>query len=167
MKKTIIGILLVLLFGTVVPYKYDNEKAVRYAIKNVNNRSKCMCAWYVMRAIQSGGCYPLGIYPAYAYSEILLKYGFVEIDNPQKGDIVVLSNNSKHPYGHIAVYDVNKWYSDYKQKSVYPNNTYRNESSVRYFRQSNGWHTANIWVNPIDLIKYVNVFVENYNKIKL
>ena len=85
----------------------------------------------------------------------------------KKGDIAVLSSNSRHPYGHIAVYDGKRWISDYKQRRVYPNTVYEKESTVKYFRQTDGWHTANIWVSPIDLWEYIQVLCNNYRKIKL
>lgn len=63
-----------------------------------------------------------GIYPAYAYEDILPRLGFAEIQESevQQGDICVLSQNSKSGFGHIAIYDGKQWISDFKQKSKYP-----------------------------------------------
>lgn len=169
MKKLFVIIAALFIMGTTLPYKYDHEQAVKYAVSNACAHSRTMCAWYVMRALHHGGCYPCGIYPAYAYNKILGKAGFMEIspDNLQKGDICVLSQNSRSQFGHIAIYDGRNWISDFRQKDIFPNSAYRQESKVQYFRQSDGWHTANIWVSPFDLYEYVKVLINNYKKIKL
>ena len=36
---------------------------------------------------------------------------------PDKGDVAVIGRSKSHPYGHIAIYDGQKWVSDFKQKS--------------------------------------------------
>lgn len=168
MKKILLFICCIFILGFNIPYKYNSEKVVNYAVNNANTKSKCMCAWYVMRALQNGGCYICLIYPAYAYEQVLPKLGFTEIKSNElkRGDICVLSQNSKSGFGHIAVYDGKNWYSDYFQKSIYPNKIYQNESSIHYFRQTNGWHVANVWVSPINIIKYIKVFINNINRIK-
>lgn len=129
-----------------------------------------MCAWYVMTALQQGGCYPCGIYPAYAYSERFISLGFKEISTtnytPVKGDIVVLSQNSKSIFGHIAIYNGYKWISDFEQDRIYPSTTYEKESKMRVFRQSDGWHTANIWFSPIKLVEYIKTLINGFHKIK-
>ncbi len=162
--------LIIFILGLNVPYKYDNNAAVDYVTANANGKSKCQCAWYVMKAIHRGGCYPCGIYPAYAYSDRLISMGFEKVPaanyKPEKGDIVVLTQNSKSVFGHIAMYNGSKWVSDYLQKNgLYPNQTYRQESSCKYFRQTDGWHFANIWFSPVKLVEYVVVFIKGFNKI--
>lgn len=164
--KIVVIVILIFCLGCFIPYKYSNQKAINYIQINSENHSRTMCAWYVMKGLQNGGC-PCGIYPAYAYSDILPRLGFQEVNSPQIGDICVLSNNSKHPFGHIAIYDGNIWISDYKQKSIYPSKIYKNESDIRYFRQTDGWHTANIWINPLELFEYINILFNNYKKIKI
>ena len=44
---------------------------------------------------------------------------------PRKGDISVLPQNHHSSFGHIAIYDGKQWVSDFKQKSPYPNSTYK------------------------------------------
>jgi hypothetical protein len=165
--KYIFILIVVIIAGTHVPYKYNNQKAVEHAVHNVRSKSHSMCAWYVMRSLQVGGC-PNGIYPAYAYHETLPKLGFTEIDGKtlQKGDICVLSQNSKSNFGHIAIYDGKTWYSDYKQSDVYPSKVYRKESTCHYYRLDDGWHTANIWCSPVKLYEYIEVFFNNKSRIK-
>lgn len=165
--KIVLICVFVYLIGSNLPYRYTTSNTVDYIITNSNSKSKCMCAWYVMRALQLGGCYPCGIYPAYAYKDILPQLGFIEISSGdvQKGDICVLSQNSKSEFGHIAIYDGYHWISDYKQKDIFPNNCYKNESVVHYYRLTNGWHKANIWISPIAVVEYISVLINNYNRI--
>lgn len=103
-------------------YKYDKEKAVNHITTHHLEKSHSCCAWYVMRAMQEGGC-PIGILPAWAYKYALPLYGFEEIPKdgyvPQIGDIVVFAAVGKHIWGHIAMYDGAVWISDFKQKSMY------------------------------------------------
>ena len=169
MKKIITIIISIFILGMFVPYKYSNSDACNYISKYSNSKSRCMCAWYVMRAIHKGGCYPCGIYPAYAYKRILPKLGYTKISPNylQAGDICVLSTNSRSNFGHIAIYNGQMWISDYKQKSLYPNSAYRNESECSYYRLSDGWHTANIWESPSKLFEYLEVLIYNYKRIKL
>ena len=168
-KELFLFLLVVFICGFFVPYKYNNTQVVDYATRNSESHSRCMCAWYVMRAIQYGGCFPCGIYPAYAYKDILPKLGYKEIHNEpiQIGDICVLSQNSKSNFGHIAIYNGTQWVSDYKQNSIFPGNAYRKESNCQYYRQTDGWHTANIWVSPISISEYLLVLFNNYKKIKI
>ena len=168
MKKILI-ITIVFILGFNIPYKYNSEQTVQHVQQHAMTHSKCMCAWYVMRSLQSGGCFPCGIYPAYAYEDILPRLGFAEIQESevQQGDICVLSQNSKSGFGHIAIYDGKQWISDFKQKSKYPGTVYRTESTIKYFRQSDGWHTANIWIWPHEVIEYIITLFNNFYRIKL
>lgn len=165
--KILIFLILIFAIGTHVPYKFNKQKAVEYATQHAAPRSRCMCAWYVMRSLQKGGC-PLGIYPAYAYRDILPKMGYQQIDpkNVEIGDICVMSQNSGSRFGHIAIYNGKQWVSDYRQSNLYPNRAYREESTCCYYRIDDGWHTANIWVSPVKLIGYLKVFFTNIKRIK-
>ena len=98
-------------------YRYDSDKAVAHIQAHHLSRSHSCCAWYVMRAMQAGGC-PIGILPAWAYKYALPLYGFKQVEKPAKGDIVVIENTPKHFWGHIAMYDGEHWISDFKQKSI-------------------------------------------------
>ena len=167
--KPIVICIIVFLMGRNVPFNYNSDRSVDYLVNNANSKSKCMCAWYVMKALHAGGCFPCGIYPAYAYKDNLINMGFSEINSNEikKGDVCVLSQNSKSEFGHIAIYDGNYWISDFKQKSIYPNQVYKDESSVHFYRLTNGWHRANIWISPSSIIEYIKVLVNNYKKIKI
>jgi len=118
MKKVILIVLLLLGAGFVaIPRSFNVDKAVAHLDSHALSRSHNCCAWFVMRAMQAGGC-PIGILPAHAYSKVLPLYGFKEIktDKYQKGDIVVFPAVKGHKWGHIAMWNGRQWVSDFKQK---------------------------------------------------
>lgn len=117
-------------------YSFNVTKCVTHATNNALPKSHTCCAWYVMCALQSGGC-PIPIAPAFAYKQILPKYGFIEVsDTIQYGDIIVFPRVKNHPFGHIAIWDGNQWISDFKQKSMFPAKAYRNTKYVIYRHQA-------------------------------
>lgn len=140
MKKFLI-VSLIILFVYICHsqmYTYNIEKACKTITEKAETSSRCCCAWYVMRAMHSGGC-SIGIYPAWFYKHILPYYGFnkISIENyiPQKGDIVVIENSKEHFWGHIAMYNDNQWISDFKQKKMNP---YKKEYNYEIFRYKFG-----------------------------
>ena len=60
----------IILYAENADYTFDKEKATAYATKNAEKKSRTWCAWYVMRALQEGGC-PIYLLPAYGYSWLL------------------------------------------------------------------------------------------------
>ena len=137
MKKAIafLGVLVLLYIGTpflVTNYPLDMKRAARFATKNAAPRSKTCCAWYVMRALQEGGC-PISIYPAWAYEYVLPLHGFREVGkknySPKTGDIVVIERSKKHIWGHIAIFNGKIWVSDFKQRSL---NVYKRNIRIRF-----------------------------------
>ena len=80
--KFIIGLLVVaagiMLYAENANYTLDKEKAADYVTKNAEVKSRTWCAWYVMRALQEGGC-PIYLLPAYGYSWLLPRMDFVEV----------------------------------------------------------------------------------------
>lgn len=121
---------------------YNVDVAVKHLRKNAQPKPVRLCAGYVRQAITAGGV-PTFIRPPMAswYSWYLPMIGFgqVDVDNlstytPQKGDLVVFGSTSRHPYGHIAMYDGNQWISDFKQRSIF---VYKNnDSSWGVFRRN-------------------------------
>ena len=113
---------------------FNAENASEYLIENSLPKSKCCCAWYVMRAMQEGGCC-IGILPAWAYKYDLPLHGFEEVSKknykPQVGDIVVFQPVGKHIWGHIAMYTKHGWMSDYKQKGMF---VYKQKTEYNIFR---------------------------------
>ena len=57
----------IMLYAENASYTLDKEKAADYVTKNAEVKSRTWCAWYVMRALQEGGC-PIYLLPAYGYS---------------------------------------------------------------------------------------------------
>ena len=105
-------------------YDYNINRACDYLTENALPKSHCCCAWFVMRAMQKGGC-PIGIAPAWYYKYLLPKYNFKEVDSsdnyiPKKGDIIVIEKSENHIWGHIAMYNGKQWISDFKQKNMNP-----------------------------------------------
>jgi len=169
MKKAIIIILGIILLWNHLPYHYNNDKAVAYALNHHLQKSRSMCAWYVIKAMWRGGC-PIGLVPAYAYEKTLPQMGFREISrqnySPQKGDISVLPQNRKSHFGHIAIYDGRQWVSDFKQRSIMPGSAYRQKGEYRIFRISDGWHWKHVWTSPVDWYYWVESLVKGFHKIK-
>ena len=89
------------------------------------SRSSGRCARYVRQALQSAG-YEFTPNPsAYQYETrgTLANAGFSKISNdlpPQVGDVVVYNRSSKHPHGHIQIFDGSDWISDFRQNSISP-----------------------------------------------
>ena len=173
-RKKTITIILVTILGIIIwnhlPYKYYNDNAVNYATDNVANQSRCMCAWYTMRALQEGGC-PIGIAPAYAYNKILPQIGFAEVTIanyiPQRGDISVLPSNTYSSFGHIAIYNGKYWISDFKQKSIYPSMSFKTVGKYRVYRISDGWHWKHVWISPKEWLEWVQAVKKGWKKIKI
>lgn len=89
------------------------------------SRSSGYCARYVRKALQSAG-YDFTPNPSayqYATRGTLAQAGFTKISNdmaPQVGDVVVFDRSSKHPHGHIQIFDGSHWISDFRQNSINP-----------------------------------------------
>ena len=118
---------------------WDVDKAIDTIKKNANSTSKGQCLRYTANAISSGfgegkniDSYHTstdpnmgGITSAKNSGAALEALGFSRVansTNPQKGDIRVLQPSAAwieagHPHGHIEMYDGNKWYSDFAQKT--------------------------------------------------
>ena len=119
---------------------FNVNMATRHLTENALSRSHNCCAWFVMRAMQSGGC-PSIILPAWAYRYYLPTVGWKEISidsyEPQKGDICVFPYKRHHIFGHIAMWNGEQWISDFKQKSIIVNSAY---SDYKVFRHKT--HTS-------------------------
>ncbi len=169
LKKKFLIAYMIFILGFFIPYKYDYKDSIKYLQSQSGQKSRCRCAWFVMRALQEGGCYPCFIYPAYAYKDILPRLGAKEIDESdiQAGDICVISQNSSSAFGHICVYDGKHWYSDFQQGIKYfpYKDKYKNESLIQFFHIEDGWHTANIWITPFEAIEYLICLIKNIDKI--
>lgn len=140
LKHVSLLLMLCLCFYVFLPRysSYNLDKMCQTLTVNAETTSKCCCAWYVMKALHSGGCY-IGIYPAWFYKHVLPYYGFKKIEShqyiPQKGDIIVIENSEEHFWGHIAMYNGKQWISDFKQKSMNP---YKKQYNYEIFRYKCG-----------------------------
>jgi hypothetical protein len=90
-------------------------------------------------AIAAGGINILNTEFAKDYGNSLLKAGFTALpssSNPEKGDVVVIQPypGSRLQAGHMAMFDGKTWYSDFKQKDLYPGNGYR-RNHLRYLQE--------------------------------
>lgn len=98
-------------------------------------KSHCRCAEYVANAIDAGGVRlnrDLNLTPrnsACGYGDVLQAAGFNPLPpdtEPQAGDVVVIQPVKGHPDGHMAMFDGQVWYSDFRQsKGMYPNDAER------------------------------------------
>ena len=43
----------------------------------------------------------------------------------KKGDVAVIQPIPGHPHGHMCMYDGDHWVSDFKQRTLYPGESYR------------------------------------------
>lgn len=134
-KKALIFIIAVIVyFVWCNTASFDTDKATKHLTENALSRSHNCCAWFVMRAMQSGGC-PSIILPAWTYRYYLPMIGWKEVSldsySPQKGDICVFPYVKHHIFGHIAMWNGEQWISDFKQKNIIVNQAY---SSYKVYR---------------------------------
>lgn len=163
-----IAVLLTVMVLLNLPYHYSGEKAVTHLREHALPSSRTSCAWYVMRALQHGGC-PVGICPAYAYAKVLPQIGFQEVDiheyRPIKGDVIVMPQNHWSVFGHIAMYDGKEWISDFHQKTMWPSPAYRKTGKYRVYRLSDGWHWAHVRTTPTDWIEWAVALGKGWRRI--
>ena len=112
-------------FKSVLDHNSAPAIAAARASRVALSRSSGRCARYVRQALQSAG-YEFTPNPsAYQYETrgTLANAGFSKISNntpTQVGDVVVYSRSSKHPHGHIQIFDGRDWISDFRQNSISP-----------------------------------------------
>lgn len=122
-----------LLWCNIAPFNVD--KATNPLSEHAFSHSHNCCAWFVMRAMQSGGC-PAIILPAWAYRYYLPIIGWEEINInssiPQKGDVSIFPYTKNHIFGHIAMWNGEQWISDFKQKNIIVSKDY---TTYRIYRK--------------------------------
>jgi len=94
-----------------------------------------LCAAHVANALMAGGIRLNKQGSAYQYNDELPRVGFEEIPFdtvPQIGDVAVTDRTGTHLDGHIAMWDGERWVSDFAQTGihVYP----KNEGKIRKYR---------------------------------
>ncbi|HBG40390.1 MAG TPA: hypothetical protein DDZ96_13125 [Porphyromonadaceae bacterium] len=118
---------------------FNINDAIIYLTSNAQETSSGYCAMYVRQAIEAGGLSTDGRPgSACGYDTYLPTIGFSVVDPynyiPQSGDIVVHEATSGHPYGHIAMYNGEKWISDFTQSDMYGSSAYRNNPDYTILR---------------------------------
>ena len=145
-RKKLLAIVIIV-FGYAIwcrTYTFNIEKATKHLTENANDKSIHCCAWYVMRALQAGGC-PAIILPAQWYGYFMPLVQFEEVSKanyvPQAGDVVVFDrpagrdwNKISQWWGHIAMYNGHQWVSDFSQRHMNP---YKTKVPYQIFRYRN------------------------------
>lgn len=54
-RKTFLIMIGTVLVWSHLPYHYNNEKVAVYATTHAAGSSRCMCVWYVVKAMWRGG----------------------------------------------------------------------------------------------------------------
>jgi len=111
------------------------EAASDYARNHALTKSQNLSAEYIANALKSAGfSFTIQESACFYHTKGILKgMGFANISKPKnlrKGDIAVHGCNDAHPHGHIQIYNVGKWYSDFAQNSV---NVYKSNSPPVYY----------------------------------
>ena len=169
-RKTFLIMIGTILVWSHLPYHYNNEKVAAYATTHAAGGSRCMCAWYVVKAMWRGGC-PIGLIPAYAYDKTLPQMGFNEISTegyrPMTGDVSVLPQNEKSQFGHIAVWNGKQWVSDFRQNNMLCSKAYRSNGQYQIFRIEDGWQWKHVWTSPVDWYGWIQAAIKGWKNIRL
>ncbi|MEG6181071.1 CHAP domain-containing protein [Enterobacter sichuanensis] len=106
---------------------WNKHEAVSYARSHALTHTGHYCARAIAAAIRAGGLKIEGA-NAKDFWRSLEKAGFTKVyGTPIKGDIAVIDAlPGPNQYGHVCIYDgAGTWYSDFKQRTLYPGPTYR------------------------------------------
>src|SRR5471032_2019091 len=108
---------------------WNKNAAVSYIRSHANSSSQNNCVRYTRDAIAAGGLNLVYTLQARNYGGPLINAGFVEISPSSAliaGDIAIIQpcagGNSA---GHMAMYDGTAWFSDFRQRSIYPSDAYQ------------------------------------------
>nr|WP_249262848.1 CHAP domain-containing protein [Salmonella enterica] len=106
---------------------WNKHRAVEYARTHAGSSSQRQCAHYVSNAIRAGGARLINTNYAKDMGPNLLAAGFRPVSgSPQEGDVAVIQPTYGRTEGHACIYDGHgTWYSDFKQRTMYPGDTYR------------------------------------------
>lgn len=107
---------------------WNATAAVQALDKNAHASSTGYCARYVCSAIEAGGLPIRRTSDAKNLGPSLISEGFAEVaaSGPyQAGDVVVIDGFGTTTHGHAAMYNGEKWVSDFTQRTLYPGPGYR------------------------------------------
>ncbi|EBW6663784.1 CHAP domain-containing protein [Citrobacter farmeri] len=108
---------------------WDIRAATNYAKQHAHAHSIRQCAEYTRKAIHAGGIDIGHTGHAKDYGSLLINAGFRPVspyESPRAGDVVILQ-----PYvggnasGHMAIFDGQEWYSDFRQRDMWAGPGYR------------------------------------------
>lgn len=106
---------------------WNKHEAVSYARSHAHHESSGYCARAVAAAIRAGGLKIEGA-DAKDFWRSLEKAGFKKAYGTLlEGDVAVIDAlPGENQHGHACIYDGSgTWYSDFKQRTLYPGPTYR------------------------------------------
>ncbi|MGU0041766.1 hypothetical protein [Citrobacter freundii complex sp. 2025EL-00176] len=108
---------------------WDKTAAANYAKSHAGGHSQKRCAEFTRKAIQAGGITLGHTYHAKDYGSMLKSAGFSAIgqfEQPRVGDVVVIQPyEGGNPSGHMAIFDGQEWYSDFRQRDMWAGPGYR------------------------------------------
>lgn len=106
---------------------WDKHRAVQHARGHAFTTSHHRCGKYVTEAIRAGGAHIYNTPLAKDMGAHLLAAGFRPVSgSPLEGDVAIIQPIPGHPAGHACIYDGHgTWYSDFKQRTMYPGDGYR------------------------------------------
>lgn len=108
---------------------WNKDAAVDYLVKHALPASTSNCATFTRRAIEAGGIRLIQTKYAKNYGNSLLKAGFIALPpsaTPEKGDVAIIQPyEGGNGIGHMTMFDGKTWYSDFKQRDMYPGPGYR------------------------------------------
>lgn len=108
---------------------WDTRAAGSWARGHAESGPTHNCATYVRKAIKAGGIIVMNTQKARDYGPMLEAAGFRKISPTQPartGDVVVIQPyKGGNPAGHMAIYDGQNWYSDFKQIDFWGGPGYR------------------------------------------
>ncbi|WP_054179318.1 CHAP domain-containing protein [Trabulsiella odontotermitis] len=108
---------------------WDIRTATSYAKNHAHAHSVHRCAEYTRKAIGAGGIILGNTGHAKDYGSLLINAGFRAIsphESPKAGDVVILQPyEGGNPSGHMAIFDGQDWYSDFRQRDMWSGPGYR------------------------------------------
>lgn len=113
---------------------WNANRAVDYLNTHATGHSLGRCAEFTRKAVEAGGVTLARHQSAKDYGRSLFLVGFqpIELKNekgeqaPLKaGDVAIIQPIPGHPHGHMTMYNGKIWISDFRQRTMYPGQSYR------------------------------------------
>lgn len=109
---------------------WNKDAAISYIRGHASGGSLGYCAQYTRRAIEAGGVEIRNTGAAKDYGASLVSAGFSEVPPGSTiiaGDVAIIQPYAGgRPEGHMTMFDGTTWYSDFRQRTMYPGQGYRN-----------------------------------------